>query len=169
MRVGHRAREALSCAPGIDGVVCGLAGHGRGRLPAGVAMSSEEPLEPDPGEPMAGFRPDKLRKVRPSDLAVRFAFGAGVSICAAVIGKAFTPEAGGMFLAFPAILPATLTLIEKKHGNDDAVHDVRGAVIGSLGLVAFAVAAALMFTRVSAAVVLAAAAVAWAVVSVGVY
>jgi hypothetical protein len=128
-----------------------------------------ESLEPQPGEPVMGFEPGKLRDVKVGELAIRFGFGAGVSTVAAVIGVAFGPTAGGLFLAFPAILPATLTLLEQKHGTDAAVHDDRGAVLGSLGLVAFAVTATVLFTEVSTPVVLAAAAGAWAATAIGVY
>jgi hypothetical protein len=130
---------------------------------------SSEPLEPQDGNPIMGFRPEQLRDVKFADLAIRFAFGAGVSAVAAGVGKGFTPVVGGMFLAFPAILPASLTLLEQKHGTEDAVHDVRGAVLGSLGLVAFALVAAVLFTRVTAPVVLGAATAAWLVTSVGLY
>jgi hypothetical protein len=130
---------------------------------------TDEPLEPGPGSPIAGFDPGKLRAVAVPELAVRFAFGAAVSIVAGVAGLSLTPKFGGMFLAFPAILPATLTLLEKKHGTEDAVHDVRGAVLGSAGLVAFASLAALTFTRWAPASVLAAAAAGWVTVSLATY
>ncbi len=35
----------------------------------------------------------------------------------------FGPRVGGLFLAFPAILPATLTLLEKKEGKTKACAD----------------------------------------------
>jgi len=130
---------------------------------------TREPLEPQAGNPIMGFRPQKLHDVKFSDLAIRFAFGAGVSTGAAVVGRSFGPAIGGMFLAFPAILPASLTLLEQKHGAEAAAHDARGAVLGSVGLVSFALVAALLFRRVSAAVVLAGATAGWVVVSLGLY
>ncbi|HEY2813724.1 MAG TPA: DUF3147 family protein [Acidimicrobiales bacterium] len=102
-------------------------------------------------------------------MGVRFAFGAGMSVVAGLAGNVFSPVVGGMFLAFPAILPATLTLLEKKHGTEAAVHDDRGAVLGAIGLVAFALVAAALFTVVAPAFVLIAATVAWAVAAVAVY
>ena len=128
-----------------------------------------EPLEPEPGNPTMGFELSKVRDVKATDLAIRFGFGAGVSIAAAAITARFGPMAGGMFLAFPAILPATLTLLEDKHGTEDAVHDDRGAFLGSLGLVAFAVVGAITFGRLAIGVVLAAASTAWVVVAVAAY
>jgi hypothetical protein len=130
---------------------------------------SDDPLEPGPGEPIAGIDPGRLRDVQVSELAVRFGFGAAVSVVAGVIGLVVSPKAGGMFLAFPAILPATLTLLEKKHATEHAVHTVRGAVVGSIGLVVFACVAAAAFTRWPPVVVLAAAIAGWATVSLSVY
>lgn len=128
-----------------------------------------EPLEPHEGNPVLDFRTEKLHDIKGHDLAIRFAFGAGVSVVAAVIGKAFSPVVGGMFLAFPAILPATLTLLEKKHGTEDAEHDNRGAVLGALGLVAFALTAASLFGRIGPPLVLVAATVSWVVVATAAY
>jgi len=128
-----------------------------------------EPLEPDPGEPIAGFDVQRLRDASVKDLGIRFAFGAGASTVAAIVGGVVGPTLGGAFLAFPAILPATLTLLEQKHGTEDAIHDQRGAVLGAIGLIAFALAGAFLFDRFAAAVVLLTASVAWVVVSVGIY
>jgi Protein of unknown function (DUF3147) len=128
-----------------------------------------EPLEPDPGEPLMGWDLAKLREVRLGDIEVRFAFGAAVSILAAVIGSVFGDAAGGMFLAFPAILPAALTMLEQKDGPQEALHDQRGALLGALGMVAFAVAAALGFSRWPSGLVLVAAAAAWSATSVTIY
>jgi hypothetical protein len=71
-------------------------------------------------------------------MAVRFAFGALLSIVAGVVGVVWGPLAGGMLLAFPAILPATLTLIENQEGERGARDDDDGATLGALGLATFA-------------------------------
>ena len=52
-------------------------------------------------------RPGKLRDTPVRDWIIRFAFGAGVSAVAAVVAKVGGPAAGGLFLAFPAILLAS--------------------------------------------------------------
>ena len=70
--------------------------------------------------------------------AVRFIFGAAISAVAGLVGMRFGLRGGGIFLAFPAILPASLTLIEKKEDTDRAVGDIKGAVLGSTGLLLFA-------------------------------
>ncbi len=128
-----------------------------------------EPLEPDTGEPLLGFEPGKIRGVRLSGLAVRFAFGAGISLLAAGVAAVLGPHAGGMFLAFPAILPASLTLLEQQDGHPEAAHDQRGALLGAVGMVAFALVAALTFSVLARPAALAAATVAWVVAAVGTY
>jgi hypothetical protein len=130
---------------------------------------SEEPLEPGGDNPTIGFEISSLHDCGFSDLAIRFGFGAAISIIAALVGLWFSPVVGGMFLAFPAILPATLTLIEEKDDTEAAVHNTRGAVIGGVGLVAFGLVAAALFARVSAALTLVAATAAWAGLSILIY
>jgi PncC family amidohydrolase len=110
----------------------------------------------------------KIRSVRPREYLIRFAFGALISAVAGAVTLAAGPLVGGLFLAFPAILPATLTLLEKKDGLAEAVADVRGAVIGSIGMIAFALVAMALLTR-NPFVGLVAALVAWAVVGIALY
>lgn len=74
-----------------------------------------------------------------------------------------------MFLAFPAILLASLTLVAKQEGVRQARNDARGARLGTLGLLAFAVVAAVTVTRWPLWAALTAATVAWAVVALGAY
>jgi hypothetical protein len=66
-----------------------------------------------------------------------------------------------MFLAFPAILPATLTLIERKQSKREAEEDDEGAVLGAVGMLAFAATATWALTAMSAGLSLLAAGVAW--------
>lgn len=86
----------------------------------------------------AGIHFDQLRKVRPKELLTRFAFGAGASVLAAIVTLVAGYKVGGIFLAFPAILLASLTLITKESGPQEAGETARGGVLGSLALVAFA-------------------------------
>lgn len=111
----------------------------------------------------------KLRETKAADYAIRFGFGAAIAIIAGVVSLLFGPRAGGLFLAFPAILPATLTLLEKKEGKTKACADASGGVIGAVGLAAFAVVAALLLRRVTPALALGAALLAWTLVAVGLY
>jgi hypothetical protein len=113
------------------------------------------------GEPLAGVDLSKLSKIRPKDIAVRFCFGAAISLVAGLISLAFGATAGGMFLAFPAILPAALTLVEKKEGTEAAIHDLDGTIIGAAALGAFALVAGAGLRAGSAALALPAALATW--------
>jgi membrane protein implicated in regulation of membrane protease activity len=131
--------------------------------------SSRAAARAGPAEPLAGLEAGKLRKVKPQELAIRFAFGAAISIVAGLVSLAVNTTAGGMFLAFPAILPATITLIEKKESTEQASLDVQGAVVGALGLVVFAVVAEYGLERTGSSATLLAAGAAWAAASVLAY
>src|SRR5579862_7907850 len=86
------------------------------------------------------------------EYAVRFVFGGLITVSAGLITKSFGPTVGGLFLAFPAIFPASATLIDKhekekktRAGFDGTVRgclaaslDARGAKMGSVALIVFA-------------------------------
>lgn len=94
-----------------------------------------------------------LRETQWHDYAARFVIGGAITVVAGLIAKRFGPTVGGLFLAFPAIFPASATLIEKHEnekkeqagvgighrGQDAAALDAAGAAMGSIALVAFAV------------------------------
>ncbi|MFC4014032.1 DUF3147 family protein [Nonomuraea purpurea] len=116
------------------------------------------------------LRPSKLRDTPVRGLVVRFVFGAFVSVVAGLVGLYWGPVAGGVFLAFPAILAATLTLIEEEeHRRGPAVQDVRGAALGATGLIVFAVCVWALAARLPALLVLGLATAAWAVVAGALY
>jgi hypothetical protein len=87
---------------------------------------------------------------------------------------------GGLFLAFPALFPASATLLEKHErekkrkagissttrGREAAALDARGAAIGSIGLVGFALIAWKVLPMSSGAIALFAALVGWTTISV---
>ena len=52
-----------------------------------------------------------LKETKWHEYAIRFLFGGLVTVATGFIAKAFGPTVGGVFLAFPAIFPATATLI----------------------------------------------------------
>ena len=110
----------------------------------------------------------KLSKASSSELLIRFAFGGGIALVAAIAGTVLGPRFGGLFLAFPAVLPATLSLIEKKEGTTRAWADASGGVLGAIGLAAFAFTA-LQLLRANPMVALALALLAWLLVSGGLY
>jgi uncharacterized membrane protein (GlpM family) len=107
----------------------------------------------------------KLRQASARDWLIRFAFGAGVSALAAVISKLAGPAVGGLFLAFPAILLASLTLVAKQEGAHRAREDARGAALGATGLIAFGLVVWATTPGWPVGLTLVAATLAWAAVS----
>src|SRR5437588_8719297 len=95
-----------------------------------------------------------LKQSRWYEYVLRFVFEGLATALAGAIAQFFGPEAGGLFLAFPAIFCATATLIEKhererkqklglsgyRRGTDAAALDSAGAGLGSIGLAAFGLA-----------------------------
>jgi hypothetical protein len=116
-----------------------------------------------------GFNREGLRGVRLRDLAIRFVFGFAVSVFAGLMTVVFGNRIGGLFLAFPAILPASLTLIEQTEGRRQAEGNAVGAIIGAIALAAFAVTAHALFTQIPAAAVEMIALGAWIGVAVLLY
>jgi hypothetical protein len=112
---------------------------------------------------------ETLREVRWGQMAVRFIFGATTSLASGGVSLLFGARPGGILLAFPAILAATLTLIEKEEDSEDAREDARGALAGAAALAAYAGAVALLIGRVPGVVALATAAVTWLVLTCGLY
>lgn len=114
------------------------------------------------------------------EYAIRFAFGGSITALTGIIAKHFGPEVGGLFLAFPAILPAAATLIEReetdkkrKAGMNDAVRgreaagvDAAGAAIGSIALMFFALVVWKRLPHSSLEAILAEATLVWLAVAV---
>ena len=111
------------------------------------------------------FSPKELRETKPLEYLVRFAFGGAIAVAAFVVGEVYGPKGGGLFLAFPALLPAGLTLIKRHDGRRAAADDARGAMLGSVGMLAFAIAV-WWGRQWSPWVCLGGALVAWAAISV---
>lgn len=98
------------------------------------------------------FNVAAIRRTRWYEFLIRFAFGGAMTAMTGLVAKHYGPEIGGLFLAYPAILPATAVLIEKheqqkkyRHGKEGTIRaraiagvDAAGAAMGSLGLLAFA-------------------------------
>jgi hypothetical protein len=94
-----------------------------------------------------------LAKIKWYEYAVRFLFGGAIAVITGLLAKSYGPVFGGLFLAFPAIFPASATLVEKHErekkqragipktirGRQAAASDARGAAMGSLGLIGFAI------------------------------
>jgi hypothetical protein len=121
-----------------------------------------------------------LRQIGWHEYAVRFLFGGLITAASGIIAKKFGPGVGGLFLAFPAIFPASATLIEKhvkqkkqrggfdgsKRARGAASLDAAGAATGSIGLVAFALLVWWLIPEHTAYLVLTGSAVAWFLLSV---
>ncbi len=124
-----------------------------------------------------------IRQTEWHEYATRFLFGGAVTVAAGIIAKEYGPAIGGLFLAFPAIFPSSVTLIEKhEEGKENAAGcagstrarkaagiDAEGAAMGSLGLIVFAVVVWRLLPVSSTALVLLAATAAWMGVSVAIW
>ena len=103
------------------------------------------------------------------DYAMRFAFGAGISAAAAIVAAIFGAKIGGVLLAFPAIMPASLTLIEKKDGRHKAAINAYAAILGSVALIAFAIVASYALKHFTGVLALLLASAAWMAVAAVLY
>lgn len=113
------------------------------------------------------------------EFALRFSFGGAVTAFAGLVAKRYGPGVGGLFLAFPAIVPATATLIQKRErekkeragyegaerGRAAAAVDVAGAALGGFGLIAFSIIVWLKLPEWKTPVVLAGATAVWFLVA----
>ncbi len=124
-----------------------------------------------------------LKRSKWYEFVVRFAFGGAVTAFAGLVAQKFGPAIGGLFLAFPAIVPATATLIRKREeekkkraglkgyerGRQAAALDVAGAAMGGFGLAAFSVICWLRLPAGKTALVLVGATFTWFIVAVSVW
>lgn len=115
------------------------------------------------------FTPSGVQKMDKRQAGIRFAAGAAASLMAALVSTFFGSKTAGPLLALPAILIASLTLIADEDGLRSAIDDSRGAILGGLGLVAFAVVAWQLLDRLPTWLVLLLATLAWAAVSLLLY
>jgi hypothetical protein len=116
-----------------------------------------------------------LKEIRPHEYVLRFIFGGLVTLLTGLIAQRFGPSIAGLFLAFPAIFPATATLIEKhekqrkqqigldgtNRGRSAVAVDAAGTALGTLGLLLFALFLWKFLPTHSATLILTAAALIW--------
>jgi hypothetical protein len=95
-----------------------------------------------------------LTRTKWYEYAIRFLFGGLITVATGIIAQHWGPGIGGLFLAFPAIFPASVTLVEKHEkqkkkraglqgtvrGREAAALDAAGAALGCIGLAGFALA-----------------------------
>jgi hypothetical protein len=120
-----------------------------------------------------------LGRTKWHEYVLRFAFGGAVTACAGLVAKRWGPEVGGLFLAFPAIFPASATLVDKhekqkkqRTGKSKTLRareitgvDAAGTAMGTVGLAAFAIVVWRMIPEHSLLLVLSLATFAWAFVA----
>ena len=126
-----------------------------------------------------GFSPSALKEGRWYEYLARFALGGAATVFTGFISSRYGASVGGLFLALPAIFCASATLIEKheirrkreagldgrRRGEEAAALDSAGAVLGALGMLAFAIVFSVIVER-SIPGAFIGASLAWLVVSV---
>ena len=129
------------------------------------------------------FNLSSLSDTRPHEYAQRFLFGGLCTALAGLVAKEFGPGVGGLFLAFPAIFPATVSLIQthemrrkardggsgRERGKKAAAIDSFAAALGTLGLMAFAITLWQTVARIASALALLISISVWAGVSLAAY
>jgi hypothetical protein len=128
-----------------------------------------EPSWHEPPNETIGTQLEKLRELRARDLIVRFVLGAITSAVAGSLAILFSPIVGGVFLAFPAILAASLTLIAEEEDKGEAREDARGATVGAVALAGFAAIGVLTFTEIAWPLALGMAFAGWVIASLALY
>jgi hypothetical protein len=124
-----------------------------------------------------------LKHIKPHEFAVRFLFGGLCTMIAGLIASHYGPRIGGLFLAFPAIFPASASLIEqheiahkRQAGYDGRMRgrvvagiDATGAALACVGLMAFAAIVWRALPRHGAVAVISAATFAWLLLSIALW
>jgi hypothetical protein len=121
-----------------------------------------------------------LKSTRPHEYALRFVFGGIITAATGLIAMRYGPVIGGLFLAFPAIFPASATLIEShekqrkqkagyngtNRGRTAAGIDAAGTFLGALALVLFAFILYRLLPSQNAILTLATASLGWLTLSI---
>lgn len=124
-----------------------------------------------------------VRETRWHEYVLRFLLGGLITALAGLIAEHFGPVVGGLFLAFPAIFPASATLVEKhererkaakglsgnQRGRDAAALEASGSAIGSIGLCLFAAVLWAFLPQHRPWLILAGATCAWGMASAGIW
>jgi hypothetical protein len=124
-----------------------------------------------------------LRRIKWHEYLTRFLLGGAVTVAAGLIARAFGPVIGGLFLAFPAIFPASATLLDKHErekkrkagilvtvrGRLAVALDARGAALGTIAMGAFALLVWKELPTRNAPAVLGGALLVWIIVATGLW
>ena len=95
---------------------------------------------------------DSLKQTKALEYVSRFVFGGVVTVLAGWVADRYGPVVGGLFLAFPGIFPAGVSLVEKHKrvreeaegkvgtwsARGEASVEAAGASAGAVGLMGFA-------------------------------
>jgi hypothetical protein len=130
-----------------------------------MSGQAHEPTVRDRIEQRPRFSVSKVKETSARELLIRFVAGAMTSVASGAVTLAFGARVGGILLGFPAIMAASLTLIEEQEDAADAREDARGAIVGACSLTLFAAVAALTFMHLPGGLVLLTAAVVWVTAS----
>jgi hypothetical protein len=126
-----------------------------------MSKNSSEPTFRHAPEERPGLDFGRIAKTPARRVGYRFLAGALTSVGAGVVSIVFGARVGGVFLAFPSILAASLTLIEQQEDTRDAREDARGAIIGGAAMATFALVVALVAGPLPGGVALLLAAATW--------
>jgi hypothetical protein len=124
-----------------------------------------------------------LHQAKWYQFVLRFFFGGAICVLAGLIADKYGPAVGGLFLAFPAIFPASATLLENEQkekkekvglhgtirGRKVAGVDAVGASLGAIALMVFAAIVWKFLPDHSAGLVLLGATIIWFAVSVALW
>jgi hypothetical protein len=100
---------------------------------------------------IVGVKLSGLKNTKGYEYALRFVLGGLATVFTGLIASSYGPVTGGLFLAFPAIFCASVTLVEKhererkqklglsgtRRGQGAAAQEAAGTALGSFGLLAF--------------------------------
>lgn len=123
------------------------------------------------------------KRTKFSEYGIRFLLGGAITVATGIVAKKFGPGIGGLFLAFPAIFPATATLVasrekEKKRpvgidgtirGREAAAIEARSTAYATVGLIVFSLIVWHFLRERNTEEVLIVAATAWLVTAVALW
>ena len=132
---------------------------------------------------MVEVRLSALKEAKLYEFLLRFGFGGACTALAGFVAHRYGPVIGGLFLAFPAIFPASVSLVESherarkrqigvdgtRRGRMAAAIDAAGAALGCGGLMLFAAIVWKLLPQLNAALVIALAAGAWLVATLSLW
>ncbi len=127
---------------------------------------------------MVQLKLSALKQTKWYEYLIRFVFGGLTTVATGLVAAKYGPVIGGMFLAFPSIFPASVTLVQthkketeqkkgegeqesKEEGKDSAAKTSAGTAMGSTGLFLFALVLWNLSTRLAPWLVLLLALAVW--------